>query len=72
MKEGIMSKIFVLAGLLFNLIGVVLIFLAARQKKEQPIADNGYLTKFNHCFLITGLIHIIAGIIFQMIGVFIN
>ena len=63
-----------LAGLLLNLIGVILIFIGARQYKDLPIGkqtskrDTGYLTIFYPCFLHSGLILIIVGIVLQMIG----
>jgi len=68
-----------LAGLFLNLIGVFLIFFGARPYKDFPIGtqtsskDTGYLTVFSLPWLLSlGLILIIAGIILQMVGIFIN
>jgi hypothetical protein len=73
-----MDRCFILAGLFLNLIGVLLIFFGARPYKDLPIGaqtcskDTGYLTIIRDWILRLGLILIIAGLILQMVGVFIK
>ena len=73
-----MDEWFILAGLFLNLIGVLLIFSGARPFKDLPLGpqtspkDTGYLTGIRNCILRSGLMLIIAGIILQMVGAFIN
>jgi uncharacterized membrane protein len=73
-----MDRCFILAGLFLNIIGVLLIFFGARPYKDFPIGaqtsskDTGYLTIIRDWILRLGLILIIAGLILQMVGVFIK
>ncbi|MGB2764117.1 MAG: hypothetical protein WBC20_06855 [Candidatus Aminicenantaceae bacterium] len=72
-----MDRYFILAGLFFNLVGVLLIFFGARRYikigEQTSSRDTGYLTIFHPpWFLPLGLILVIVGIIFQMVGIFIN
>lgn len=75
-----MDRCFILTGLFFNLIGVILIYPGIKPNKDgisQTLIGDGksevnYMPKFNYWFLGSGLICLIVGITFQIIGVLIN
>jgi len=76
-----MEKCFVFAGLILNLVGVILIFPGIKPDKDGVVFasregdepwERSYAAKFNFWFLYSGLFCLIVGIILQIVGVYLS